>query len=145
MSGKLDKPLDEIVSAQRRSAGRRRPQRRSVGDSASGPVGGIRKPSRAIRGAVAKPAPAKAAFATGESKIIVSNLVSVACIRIATNAAVADVPPLQPKDVSEQQIKVCFRRGAMSSGLCSTPPSSPQRLYLATPRLPVGLVDSAPA
>lgn len=85
MSGKLDKPLDELVSAQRRSAGRRHPQRRAAG---AAPVGGVQKTTKPARGAAAKPAPAKSAPVSGDSKIIVSNL---------------------PKDVSEQQIKVCFR------------------------------------
>ncbi|PNY24146.1 mRNA export protein mlo3 [Tolypocladium capitatum] len=88
MSGKLDKPLDEIVSAQRRTAGRRRSQRRPAGRAAvAAPVGGIQKTTRATRGAAAKAAPAKAAALNGESKVIVSNL---------------------PKDVSQQQIKEYF-------------------------------------
>ncbi|PHH90102.1 hypothetical protein CDD83_4527 [Cordyceps sp. RAO-2017] len=86
MSGKLDKPLDEIVSAQRRSAaGRRRTPRRPAGRPVtSAPVGGVHKATRA---SAAKPAPAKSASINGESKVIVSNL---------------------PKDVSEQQIKEYF-------------------------------------
>ncbi|KAM4059210.1 RNA recognition motif domain-containing protein [Hirsutella rhossiliensis] len=89
MSGKLDKPLDEIVSAQRNSAGRRRSQRRSTGGrpAAAPPVGGVQKPTRATRGAAAKPAPSRGSSVIGESKVIVSNL---------------------PKDVSEQQIKEYF-------------------------------------
>ncbi|KAG6023808.1 hypothetical protein E4U41_001927 [Claviceps citrina] len=87
MSSKLDKPLDDIVSAKRQSARNRRPsQRRSVGPKTSAPVGGIQKNSKPARGAAVKPTPAKAAN-TGESKVIVSNL---------------------PKDVSEQQIKEYF-------------------------------------
>ncbi|KAF4584438.1 protein mlo3-like protein [Ophiocordyceps camponoti-floridani] len=88
---KLDKPLDEIVSAQRRSAVRRRnhPTRRTAGRPApAAPVGGIQKATKAGRGVAAKPIPAKGSAIFGESKVIVSNL---------------------PKDVSEQQIKVCFR------------------------------------
>ncbi|GJN74536.1 RNA recognition domain-containing protein [Purpureocillium lilacinum] len=88
MSGKLDKPLDEIVSAQRRSAGRRRSLRPRAGRPATtAPVGGIQKTTKPARGAAAKAAPAKAAAISGESKVIVSNL---------------------PKDVSEQQIKEYF-------------------------------------
>lgn len=87
MSSKLDKPLDDIVSAKRQSARNRRPsQRRSTGPKTAAPVGGIQKNSRPARGAAAKPTPAKAT-GTGESKVIVSNL---------------------PKDVSEQQIKEYF-------------------------------------
>ncbi|RDA87901.1 hypothetical protein CP532_1691 [Ophiocordyceps camponoti-leonardi (nom. inval.)] len=89
MSGKLDKPLDEIVSARRRSAVRsRNPVRRSSGrPTTAAPVGGVQKSFRGARGAATKPTPAKAAANTGESKVIVSNL---------------------PKDVSEQQIKEYF-------------------------------------
>ncbi|KAK2598115.1 RNA-binding RNA annealing protein [Conoideocrella luteorostrata] len=87
MSSKLDKPLDDIVSAKRQSARNRRPsQRRSAGPKAAAPVGGIQKNSKPARGSAAKPAPTKAT-ASGESKVIVSNL---------------------PKDVSEQQIKEYF-------------------------------------
>ncbi|KAG6002816.1 hypothetical protein E4U43_001043 [Claviceps pusilla] len=87
MSSKLDKPLDDIVSAKRQSArNRRSTQRRSTGPKTTAPVGGVQKNSRPARGTAAKPAPAKAA-GNGESKVIVSNL---------------------PKDVSEQQIKEYF-------------------------------------
>lgn len=77
MSGKLDQSLDEILSSQRRSTGpRRRSQRVSAGRPATtAPVGGVQKTSKPLRAAATKPTPAKAAAATGESKIIVSNLV----------------------------------------------------------------------
>lgn len=93
MSGKLDQALDDITSAQRKNAGRRRnPQRRSAGrPAAAAPVGGVQKNTRPARGAGAKPTPAKGPSANSDSKIIVSNL---------------------PKDVSEQQIKVCLRCGS---------------------------------
>ncbi|KAK3196552.1 RNA-binding RNA annealing protein [Lecanicillium sp. MT-2017a] len=89
MSGKLDKGLDELVSAQRKSAGRRRSQRRNAGrPAAAAPVGGVQKAGKPARGAAAKPSLAKAAAAPhGDSKVIVSNL---------------------PKDVTEQQIKEYF-------------------------------------
>ncbi|OAA63178.1 RNA recognition motif domain protein [Cordyceps fumosorosea ARSEF 2679] len=87
MSGKLDKPLDDIVSARRKSAGNRRPQRRSTGYTATAPAGGIHKTKAPVRGAAAKGAQGKGAGPQGESKVIVSNL---------------------PKDVSEQQIKEYF-------------------------------------
>lgn len=83
MSGKLDQALDDITSAQRRNAGRRRnPQRRSVTGrpAPTAPVGGIQKNTRPARGAGAKPAPAKAAAANSDSKIIVSNLVCSSAI-----------------------------------------------------------------
>ncbi|KAL1839608.1 hypothetical protein VTJ49DRAFT_1311 [Mycothermus thermophilus] len=91
MSGKLDKSLDEILSSQRKTQGRRRSTRRSSGAARpanTAPAGGIQKSTKPARGAT-KPTPAKNAGLTGESKIMVSNL---------------------PKDVSEAQIKVCYYR-----------------------------------
>ncbi|PTB70013.1 hypothetical protein BBK36DRAFT_1189251 [Trichoderma citrinoviride] len=90
MSTKLDKPLDEIVTAQRRNSVRRRSLRRSTTGrpAATAPAGGIQKtPAKASRGAASKAAPLKAAAPSGESKVIVSNL---------------------PKDVTEKQIKEYF-------------------------------------
>jgi hypothetical protein len=76
MSGKLDQSLDEILSSQRKTAGHRRPARRSAGrPAATAPVGGVQKTSKPVRNNAAKPAPAKTARAAGESKVIVSNLV----------------------------------------------------------------------
>jgi THO complex subunit 4 len=88
-SGKLDQPLDEIISTQRRAVGgNRRSQRRSTGRPAvPAPVGGVQKTARQPRNAATKQAPTKAAGGNGESKVVVSNL---------------------PKDVNESQIKVCF-------------------------------------
>ncbi|KAK3397305.1 hypothetical protein B0T20DRAFT_254416 [Sordaria brevicollis] len=92
MSGKLDQSLDEILSTQRRgkSNARGRGGRRSTGGKPANaaPAGGIQKNTKPARNA-AKPAPAKAAGLTGESKIVVSNL---------------------PKDVSEGQIKEYFQQ-----------------------------------
>ena len=78
MSGKLDQSLDEILSTQRRNnAGRRRSVRRSAsGPVKPAPVGGIQKNAKPARGNAGKPAPTKAAGAIGESKVVVSNLVS---------------------------------------------------------------------
>lgn len=77
-SGKLDQPLDEIISTQRRAVGaRRRNPRHSAGrPAAASPVGGVQKTSRQPRNAATKQAPAKAAGNHGESKVVVSNLVS---------------------------------------------------------------------
>ena len=77
MSGKLDKPLDEIVSAQRKNVrARRASQRRTTGRPAvTAPIGGIKKSAKTARGAATKPMPAKGGAPTGESKVIVSNLV----------------------------------------------------------------------
>jgi len=88
MSGKLDQSLDEIATAQRRSAGaRRNPQRRASRPTIAAPIGGVRKLQKIARGPGAKATNAKAAPISSDSKIIVSNL---------------------PKDVSEQQIKEYF-------------------------------------
>lgn len=78
MSGKLDQSLDEIATAQRRTSSRRRgaPRRSSGRPAAAAPVGGIQKNTKPARGAAAKAGPVKAVAATGDSKIIVSNLVS---------------------------------------------------------------------
>ncbi|KAI0407878.1 hypothetical protein F4802DRAFT_491152 [Xylaria palmicola] len=87
-SGKLDQPLDEIISTQRRVVGRRRTQRRSTGrPAAAAPVGGVQKTARQPRNAATKQVPTKAAGGNGESKVVVSNL---------------------PKDVNETQIKEYF-------------------------------------
>lgn len=76
MSGKLDQSLGEVISAQRRSAGRRRSQRAGAnGPKPAAPVGGIQKNAKNARGAAGKAAPARAATPHGESKVIVSNLV----------------------------------------------------------------------
>ncbi|KAI1188369.1 hypothetical protein F5B17DRAFT_271323 [Nemania serpens] len=88
-SGKLDQPLDEIISTQRRAVGarRRNPRHSSGRPAAASPVGGVQKTSRQPRNAATKQAPAKAAGNHGESKVVVSNL---------------------PKDVNELQIKEYF-------------------------------------
>ncbi|GAP87865.1 putative RNA recognition domain-containing protein [Rosellinia necatrix] len=88
-SGKLDQPLDEIISTQRRAVGsNRRGQRRSIGrPAAAAPVGGVQKTARQPRNAATKQAPAKSAGGNGESKVVVSNL---------------------PRDVNEIQIKEYF-------------------------------------
>ena len=79
MSGKLDQSLDEILSTQRRgkSNARGRGGRRSAGGKPANvaPAGGIQKNTKPARNA-GKQAPAKNAGLTGESKIVVSNLVS---------------------------------------------------------------------
>ncbi|ROW04057.1 hypothetical protein VSDG_01165 [Cytospora chrysosperma] len=88
MSGKLDQSLDEILSTQRKSGGRRQSTRKTARPATKAPVGGVHKNTKPARGNAVKPAPARGARNTGESKIIVSNL---------------------PKDVSESQIKEYFQ------------------------------------
>lgn len=80
MSGKLDQSLDEILSTQRSSGARRgaaRGPRRSTGRPAAtaAPVGGVQKSSKQKGAHASKQAPAKAAL-SGDSKVVVSNLVS---------------------------------------------------------------------
>ncbi|OAA67227.1 RNA annealing protein [Niveomyces insectorum RCEF 264] len=87
MSAKLDQTLDEILSNQRKNAGRRRSTRRTSGTAKPPPAGGVQKNTRPARGASTKTAPTKPSGIVGESKIVVSNL---------------------PKDVSEAQIKDYF-------------------------------------
>lgn len=80
MSGKLDQSLDEIVSTQRKTGGRRgrNPVRRASGRPATtAPVGGVQKSTKKPQTA-AKQAPTKASGGPGDSKVVVSNLVSEA-------------------------------------------------------------------
>jgi THO complex subunit 4 len=77
MSGKLDQSLDEILSTQRKSGGRRQSTRKTARPATKAPVGGVHKNTKPARGNAAKPAPARGARNTGESKIIVSNLVRI--------------------------------------------------------------------
>ena len=78
MSGKLDQSLDEILSTRRKTAGRRGRGGRRVGNGPKAakvaPIGGIQKNTRSAKIAPAK-VPSGAAAGSGESKIIVSNLV----------------------------------------------------------------------
>lgn len=83
MSNKLDKSLDEILTTRRdvakkggpRGRGRRVPNGGRA--AAAAPVGGIQKKARATNG-ITKAAPNGPAGGSGESKIIVSNLVRAA-------------------------------------------------------------------
>ena len=79
MSGKLDQSLDEILSTRRKTAGRRGRGVRRAGTAkvaTAAPVGGIQKTTRGAKTAPVKSAvPSGPAAGSGESKIIVSNLV----------------------------------------------------------------------
>lgn len=84
MSGKLDQSLDEIATTQRRNnVGRRRnPARRPAAKAApAAPVGGVKKATKPARNTSAKPAPVKGFQGRGDSKVIVSNLVSQIILR----------------------------------------------------------------
>ncbi len=83
MSGKLDQSLDEILSTRRQTARRGRGRRapvagRANGATASAPVGGIKKTTKPTRTSGKASVPTGPAGGSGESKIIVSNLVSMA-------------------------------------------------------------------
>lgn len=81
MSGKLDQSLDDILSSRPRGGrGGRRGSRRAptAGTKVStrAPVGGIQKSTKTAKGSAKAAAPNGPAAGTGDSKIIVSNLVS---------------------------------------------------------------------
>lgn len=79
MSGKLDQSLDDIVSTRRKTGGRRGRGGRRVPSggrvTSAAPAGGIQKGVKNSRGA-SKVIPSGPAAGSGDSKIIVSNLVS---------------------------------------------------------------------
>ena len=80
MSEKLDQSLDEILSTRRQSARRGGRGGRRVANAAKpaavAPVGGIKKSVKAARGNIRAVVPSGPSAGTGESKIIVSNLVN---------------------------------------------------------------------
>lgn len=105
MSGKLDQSLDDILKTRKQSGGR--PARRAAAAKATAavaPVGGVKKNTKAAR-PIGKIGAIPSASAPGESKIIVSNLVSP--VRDGNICRVPLTRP-QPSDVNETQIKVCL-------------------------------------
>lgn len=80
MSEKLDQSLDEILSTRRKSArrggrvGRRTP---NPTKATVAPIGGIKKNTKAARGAVKTGVSNGPPAGSGDSKIIVSNLVRI--------------------------------------------------------------------
>jgi THO complex subunit 4 len=106
MSARLDKSLDEIISTQRRSAvrgGRGRRVRRTTQTTAA-PVGGVKKTTKQAKGAV-KPIPTGPSGAGGEGKILVTGFVSI----VANLQGAHTLTLVQPKDITEPMIKVCYR------------------------------------
>ena len=79
MSAKLDQSLDEILSTRKtprgRGRGRRAPNTARTNGAAAAPVGGIQKTARSTRGSARAAAPTGPTAGSGESKVIVSNLV----------------------------------------------------------------------
>lgn len=136
MSGKLDQSLDEILTSQRRNnQGRRRSQRRPAGatrPAAAAPAGGVQKTAKPARNA-SKPTPAKGAGLTGESKIMVSNLVSRApevalvpkfaaniataqgCFRSPDQGMLLPVRPFMPSDFRRHVSSAAYRTDVLSS------------------------------
>ena len=79
MSGKLDQSLDEILSTRRKNSARRGRGRRAptaARVTSAAPAGGIRKNTKAKASAKA-PSAASNVPTVGDSKIIVSGLVSL--------------------------------------------------------------------
>lgn len=108
MSGRLDQSLDSIIDSQKkakRDAQRRRKSVKTSGAGAVAPVGGIKKSTKPVKPAI-KPAAGSAAQPKS-SKIVVSGLVSYDLILLFF---IPDL--LQPIDVNEAQIKVCWWRGS---------------------------------
>ena len=80
MSAKLDMALDDVVMTERTARRNRGRGGRRVANAArkvAAPVGGIQKNTKAGKPAGKPAAASKLATGTGESKIIVSNLVSL--------------------------------------------------------------------
>jgi len=75
MSAKLDQSLDTILAARRKNTRPRRVHGKTAGAKpAAAPIGGVKKPMRPTKKAEKASSPAIAA--KGESKIMISNLVS---------------------------------------------------------------------
>jgi len=77
-TGKLDQSLDDILKTRRQSTRRGRgPRRAGAGRPAAteAPIGGVHKTTKQPKNAKAVPT-GPAAAGTGESKIMISNLVS---------------------------------------------------------------------
>lgn len=76
MSGKLDQSLDDILSTRPKNVrGRARRAVNKARVASAAPVGGIQKNVKATKGTTRAAAPNGPAAGTGDSKIIVSNLV----------------------------------------------------------------------
>lgn len=77
MSGKLDQSLAEITSTSRRVGGRRTQRRSAIrAKAAIAPSAGVKKTIKPARKSGAKTALIPTGPAKGDSKVIVSNLVS---------------------------------------------------------------------
>ena len=110
MSGKLDQSLDEILSSQRRSARQPRPRRLAGSNKASAvsPVGGVKKHTAPPKSAARVKIPTGPGGSSGDSKVIVSNLVGLDHGNYWPAQSPANTMS-QPGDVTETQIKVCRR------------------------------------
>ena len=108
MSGKLDQSLDEILKTTRRPATRRGRGGRRVPNTprttAVAPVGGVKK--NTVKQPKGKNAsiPSGPALANKESKVIISNFVSLSHLSRVTKKCINEN---KASDVNENMIKVC--------------------------------------
>jgi THO complex subunit 4 len=118
MSAKLDKSLDEILSSRRQNArrgSRRRDQKSSKahGATTTAPVGGVKKATKHAKPAT-KVMPTGPSTASGESKIIVSGLVSYPLFYVRTFRPQAEHPltfsslPMSMKRISRYVDRQAF-------------------------------------
>jgi hypothetical protein len=104
-SNKMEQSLDDILKASKTSRRGRSGRHSGAGRPAAapGPVGGVSKSTRQGKPAKAAPTAPTAALG-GETKIMVSNLVSLPlCLRLFTNLTNL----YQPKDVDQAALQVC--------------------------------------
>lgn len=81
-NAKLDQSLDSILAARKKNAPRQLRRRAPVGTKATAaPVGGVKKTQKGVKKTDTQKTTAKPAPPRRDSKIIVSNLVSVSCTR----------------------------------------------------------------
>lgn len=97
MSGKLDQSLDDILSSRPRGGrggrrGGRRAPTAATRASTRAPAGGVQKSTKATKGTAKAAAPNGPAAGTGDSKIIVSNLVCHSSCRYPTQANTSSLP-----------------------------------------------------
>jgi THO complex subunit 4 len=102
---RLDQSLESIISSRKQSTRKGRGGRRSDAGgrpaATAAPVGGVKKSTKQNKQPKAAAA-AAAAAPSGESKIMISNLVCTVSIHPKTSAN-----SLQPLDVEQNQLQVC--------------------------------------
>ena len=102
---RLDQSLESIISSRKQSTRKGRGGRRSDAGgrpaATAAPVGGVKKSTKQNKQSKAAAA-APASAPSGESKIMISNLVCAVSTRLMTPAN-----SLQPLDVEQNQLQVC--------------------------------------